>query len=167
MAKSMMRKMPPNGTAGLARSRVSGSNRDPLPPAKITVNISFMSQSLTPCEAHSNRLAWNSTEVGRPSFVGVKTPATRPSKTRIGNSRRIHLNCSPPYWTNPKNPRNGSGSKQLQGDSPCFCGTLRPIRGYRPATDSNFVAKSTSGRKGCKLASTAYKTCEHSCGKLY
>ena len=33
---------PPNGTAGLARSRVSGSNRDPFPPARITANTSFI-----------------------------------------------------------------------------------------------------------------------------
>src|ERR1017187_4267045 len=32
--------MPPKGTAGLARSRVSGSRRDPLPPAKTMVNTS-------------------------------------------------------------------------------------------------------------------------------
>src|SRR5262249_26158559 len=39
--KSMMRYSPPNGTAGLARSRVSGSSRVPLPPAKINVRTSF------------------------------------------------------------------------------------------------------------------------------
>src|SRR5579862_3656035 len=31
--KSMTRYLPPNGTAGLARSRVSGKRRVPLPPA--------------------------------------------------------------------------------------------------------------------------------------
>src|SRR5262245_17146943 len=34
--------MPPKGTAGLARSRVSGSSRDPLPPARTTANTSFI-----------------------------------------------------------------------------------------------------------------------------
>src|SRR4051812_38360005 len=33
--KSMMRYRPPNGTAGFARSRVSGESREPLPPAMI------------------------------------------------------------------------------------------------------------------------------------
>jgi hypothetical protein len=32
-AKSTIRYIPPNGTAGLARSRVSGSSRAPRPPA--------------------------------------------------------------------------------------------------------------------------------------
>src|SRR5262252_1809793 len=32
--KSMMRYLPPKGTAGLARSRVSGKRRVPLPPAR-------------------------------------------------------------------------------------------------------------------------------------
>src|SRR5437868_15427809 len=35
--------MPPNGTAGFARSRVSGSNRWPLPPARITAATLFRS----------------------------------------------------------------------------------------------------------------------------
>src|SRR6266851_109010 len=39
--KSTMRYSPPKGTAGLARSRVSGSRRVPLPPAKINVNTSI------------------------------------------------------------------------------------------------------------------------------
>src|SRR5688572_5314941 len=33
--KSMIRYRPPKGTAGFARSRVSGSNRVPAPPARI------------------------------------------------------------------------------------------------------------------------------------
>src|SRR5687768_3458594 len=37
-AKSTIRYIPPNGTAGLARSRVSGSSRVPLPPANRTVS---------------------------------------------------------------------------------------------------------------------------------
>src|SRR5208337_2216618 len=37
--KSMMRYLPPKGTAGLARSAVSGCNREPTPPAKRTVNV--------------------------------------------------------------------------------------------------------------------------------
>src|SRR5262249_26275537 len=39
--KSMMRYRPPKGTAGLARSRVRGSSRVPLPPARIKVSTSF------------------------------------------------------------------------------------------------------------------------------
>src|ERR1039458_1460360 len=34
--KSMIRYLPPKGTAGLARSRVSGKSRVPLPPASTT-----------------------------------------------------------------------------------------------------------------------------------
>lgn len=30
---------PPKGTAGFARSRVSGSNREPFPPANITADV--------------------------------------------------------------------------------------------------------------------------------
>src|SRR5262245_11945940 len=40
--KSMIRYSPPNGTAGLARSRVRGSRRVPLPPASTSVRTSFM-----------------------------------------------------------------------------------------------------------------------------
>src|SRR4051794_35237191 len=34
--------MPPKGTAGLARSRVSGPSRAPLPPARTTAKTSFI-----------------------------------------------------------------------------------------------------------------------------
>jgi hypothetical protein len=40
--KSMIRYSPPKGTAGLARSRVSGSRRVPLPPARITAKVFFI-----------------------------------------------------------------------------------------------------------------------------
>src|SRR5262245_1753709 len=40
--KSMMRYSPPNGTAGFARSRVSGSKRVPFPPARMTVTTPRM-----------------------------------------------------------------------------------------------------------------------------
>src|SRR5271165_6112381 len=39
---SMMRYMPPNVTAGLARSRVRGYRRSPAPPASRTPRVSFM-----------------------------------------------------------------------------------------------------------------------------
>src|SRR5262249_27600029 len=42
--KSMMRYRPPNGTAGLARSRVNGSNRVPFPPARIKVNTTLTNE---------------------------------------------------------------------------------------------------------------------------
>src|SRR5579871_2286439 len=42
--KSTMRYRPPKGTAGLARSRVKGSSRVPLPPARIKVNTSRTSK---------------------------------------------------------------------------------------------------------------------------
>src|SRR5271156_1796827 len=37
--KSMMRYLPPNGTAGFARSRVNGCSRVPCPPAIISANV--------------------------------------------------------------------------------------------------------------------------------
>lgn len=37
--KSMIRYFPPNGTPGLARSAVSGCNRDPTPPAKMIESV--------------------------------------------------------------------------------------------------------------------------------
>src|ERR1700680_3617177 len=37
--KSTIRYLPPNGTAGLARSRVSGCSRVPCPPAIISANV--------------------------------------------------------------------------------------------------------------------------------
>src|ERR1700682_3099046 len=40
---SMMRYIPPNGTAGLARSRVSGHRRSPWPPARSTPMASRIS----------------------------------------------------------------------------------------------------------------------------
>src|SRR5579875_1285605 len=42
--KSIMRYNPPKGTAGLARSRVKGSRRVPLPPARINVNTSLTNE---------------------------------------------------------------------------------------------------------------------------
>src|ERR1017187_10044382 len=48
--KSTMRYRPPNGTAGLARSRVSGSRRVPLPPARINVRT-FFTMPLSSCES--------------------------------------------------------------------------------------------------------------------
>ena len=47
IVKSMIRYAPPKGTAGLARSRVNGSKRDPLPPARTTANTSFIAVSLS------------------------------------------------------------------------------------------------------------------------
>ena len=44
--KSIMRYNPPNGTAGFARSRVSGSSRVPFPPASMIV-ITFRSMNRT------------------------------------------------------------------------------------------------------------------------
>src|ERR1700728_2190378 len=43
---SMMRYCPPNGTAGFARSRVSGKSRSPAPPAKSTPNVSFIGMTV-------------------------------------------------------------------------------------------------------------------------
>ena len=38
-AKSMMRNLPPNGTAGFARQSVSGPSRAPRPPARIIATV--------------------------------------------------------------------------------------------------------------------------------
>src|SRR6266568_5286 len=45
-AKSMIRYRPPNGTAGLARSRVSGSRRRPSPPARIMARVFAIGEGL-------------------------------------------------------------------------------------------------------------------------
>src|SRR6266478_4970089 len=45
---SMMRYSPPNGTAGLARSRVSGHNRSPCPPASSTPMASRIADMADP-----------------------------------------------------------------------------------------------------------------------
>src|SRR5712692_2417051 len=44
--KSMMRYLPPKGTAGLARSAVSGCRRSPRPPARIMVRKFFMGEAI-------------------------------------------------------------------------------------------------------------------------
>ena len=46
--KSMIRYAPPKGTAGFARSRVSGSRRDPLPPARMTAITSYLIGNRSP-----------------------------------------------------------------------------------------------------------------------
>ena len=38
-AKSMMRNLPPNGTAGFARQSVSGPRREPRPPASTSAMV--------------------------------------------------------------------------------------------------------------------------------
>src|SRR5262245_18971286 len=43
--------MPPKGTAGLARSRVRGSRREPLPPARTTANTSFIAKQPPWCDS--------------------------------------------------------------------------------------------------------------------
>src|ERR1700676_1023054 len=52
---SMMRYSPPNGTAGFARSRVSGHNRSPCPPASSTPMASFISDMADPRNAWRSR----------------------------------------------------------------------------------------------------------------
>src|SRR6478672_10590595 len=57
--KSMMRYRPPKGTAGFARSRVSGSSRVPLPPARMTANTFFMMDSARATIREWRRLRWS------------------------------------------------------------------------------------------------------------
>src|SRR5690349_10854626 len=54
MTKSMMRYLPPKGTAGLARSSVSGQSRRPSPPARIIVSTFFMRAILAQSTARMN-----------------------------------------------------------------------------------------------------------------
>src|SRR5438034_8951250 len=68
--KSIMRYRPPNGTAGLARSRVSGSSRVPLPPARTTANTFFMMDS-----ANATRRDWRPAAMER--FYSAKGGETR------------------------------------------------------------------------------------------
>ena len=42
--KSMMRNLPPKGTAGLARQSVSGPRREPRPPASTSASVSRVSR---------------------------------------------------------------------------------------------------------------------------
>ena len=58
-AKSMMRNLPPNGTAGFARQSVSGPSRAPRPPARIIATVL--------------RVSWAMLRSGSPS------PPVRPS----------------------------------------------------------------------------------------
>src|SRR5271170_979781 len=44
--KSMMRYLPPNGTAGLARSRVRGCSRVPCPPAITSASVLICAKGL-------------------------------------------------------------------------------------------------------------------------
>src|SRR5438309_9259917 len=50
--KSTIRYCPPNGTAGLARSRVRGSSRVPLPPARTKVKTSLTVSVSCPFRQH-------------------------------------------------------------------------------------------------------------------
>src|SRR5688572_16197293 len=54
---SIRRNFPPKGTAGLARSRVSGQRRCPCPPPRIAVTTSRIARSLPPagCAFHPER----------------------------------------------------------------------------------------------------------------
>src|SRR5438094_6035878 len=52
--KSTIRYCPPNGTAGLARSRVRGSSRVPLPPARTKVKTSLTVSVSCPFSQHKS-----------------------------------------------------------------------------------------------------------------
>src|SRR4051812_9603189 len=58
--KSMMRYLPPNGTAGFERSAVSGSSRVPLPPAMTNARILLRMEFL----AATGRLSAGTVEGG-------------------------------------------------------------------------------------------------------
>ncbi|GHF70438.1 hypothetical protein GCM10017782_05120 [Deinococcus ficus] len=80
MAKSMMRYLPPNGTAGLLRFWVSGARREPCPPARIIPRTLGFMRTL--------HRALHSGGAGRP---GDETEAGPERKSELGTlGRRIH-----------------------------------------------------------------------------
>src|SRR5258707_15174306 len=73
---SMMRYSPPNGTAGLARSRVSGHNRSPCPPASNTPMASRIADMADPPRVawmarHILTTEWREKTNGRGASVGL------------------------------------------------------------------------------------------------
>src|ERR1700682_1104849 len=63
-AKSMRRYVPPKGTAGLARSAVSGNNRLPSPPARTMARTRMVLPSLvSECEIEKLRASVNRAQV--------------------------------------------------------------------------------------------------------
>src|SRR3990170_1039192 len=60
--KSMIRYLPPNGTAGLARCAVKGCSRSPRPPARIIVSTFFIVSHQERCRPRP--LIWSETHEG-------------------------------------------------------------------------------------------------------
>src|SRR3990170_1057211 len=60
--KSMIRYLPPNGTAGLARCAVKGCSRSPRPPARIIVSTFFIVSHPERCRPQ--QLVWSETHEG-------------------------------------------------------------------------------------------------------
>src|SRR5947209_3796735 len=112
--KSMIRYSPPKGTAGLARSRVKGSNLVPLPPANTNVSTSFTaSPSATSaraeherkhlCQHHGRHRSSVQEACGR-HFTTLDKP-TR-STTPCAPARN-----APPHDDDPHNPFPGAGHR--------------------------------------------------------
>ena len=81
--KSMIRYRPPNGTAGLARSRVKGSRREPLPPASTTAKTFIIGRSLHDA-IRSVALSWPQSQGGiRP----LLTASSQQRKGPTGGAR--------------------------------------------------------------------------------
>src|SRR5690242_13210987 len=66
---SMIRYRPPNGTAGLARSLVSGPRRRPSPPARIITRIRWVSKGSVLRKGPELKIVWDI--AGRAYFIGA------------------------------------------------------------------------------------------------
>src|SRR5947208_2166306 len=70
---SMMRERAPKGTAGLARSRVSGQRRSPWPPARSTTMASRISDIYLPPAARMEKRLILTTEGGKKTSADVSS----------------------------------------------------------------------------------------------
>src|ERR1035437_5151964 len=75
--KSMIRYLPPKGTAGLARSRVRGKSRVPLPPARTMPNTRRWN---APCAAKANSRSEILFSGNRPSQYSLLTRCHQTSR---------------------------------------------------------------------------------------
>src|SRR5258708_1280245 len=131
MTKSMIRYRPPNGTAGLARSRVSGYSRSPIPPARIMVRTlrrardPYMGCRFYARSMEANRLP----PTPRYTFHahGRKGLLRNPRRQENGDRRRDQKGLSQPCKEVPPRQEQGEqrGREQVQGDLRGVCGAQR------------------------------------------
>ena len=105
--KSMMRYLPPKGTAGLARTPDRSERRSPSPPARTTANVRLTSRCYTAARPascrHSSRRIDGPAGVLRPGGAGTHRPS------------RASVACSEPR------PSTSRGRLPHERWSPCWC----------------------------------------------